>query len=96
MLLLGSTVIALLSYPLDVPPPPVLMPVPGAGPLGPFVPVPPEVAMRMLRDQGGPFPYEENGGSCGRKGQSTPQVGGPTPILSVSQAFRQDPRRIRR
>ncbi|XXG89762.1 hypothetical protein AAC387_Pa12g1687 [Persea americana] len=63
----------LLSYPSDVPPPPVLMPVPGAGPLGPFVPVPPEVAMRMLRDQGGPFPYEENGGSCGRKGRSAPQ-----------------------
>ncbi|KAJ8616140.1 hypothetical protein MRB53_035512 [Persea americana] len=86
----------LLSYPLDVPPPPVLMPVLGAGPLGPFVPVPPEVPMRMLRDQGGPFPYEENGGSCGRKRRSTPQVGGPTPILSISQAFRQDPRRIRR
>ncbi|RWR79356.1 serrate RNA effector molecule [Cinnamomum micranthum f. kanehirae] len=83
------------SYPSDVPPPPVLMPVPGAGPLGPFVPAPPEFAMRMLRDQGGPSPYEENGGSRGRKGRSAPQVGGPAPILSVSQAFRQDPRRIR-
>ncbi|KAG6548390.1 hypothetical protein Mapa_010169 [Marchantia paleacea] len=39
------------------PPPPVLMPVPGAGPLGPFVPAPPEVAMRMLREQGGPPPF---------------------------------------
>ncbi|KAI5073112.1 hypothetical protein GOP47_0011125 [Adiantum capillus-veneris] len=33
--------------------PPVLMPVPGAGPLGPFVPAPPEVAMRLWREQGG-------------------------------------------
>eukprot|EP00897_Mesotaenium_endlicherianum_P007607 jgi/Mesen1/6875/ME000352S05930 len=38
------------------PPPPMLIPVPGAGPLGPFVPAPPEVAMRMLREQGGPPP----------------------------------------
>ena len=66
------------------------------GPLGPFVPAPPKLAMRMLRDQGGPSPYEENGGLRGRKGRLAPQVGGPAPILSVSQAFRQDPRRIRR
>ncbi|XP_058099599.1 serrate RNA effector molecule [Magnolia sinica] len=79
----------------DIPPPPVLMPVPGAGPLGPFVPAPPEVAMRMLREQGGPAPYEGNGGPRGRKGRSGPQVGGPAPILAVSPAFRQDPRRIR-
>ncbi|KAL5983267.1 hypothetical protein ACLOJK_017351 [Asimina triloba] len=79
----------------DIPPPPVLMPVPGAGPLGPFVPAPPEVAMRMLREQGGPAPFEGNGGPRGRKGRSGPQMGGPAPILSVSPAFRQDPRRIR-
>lgn len=37
--------------------PPVLMPVPGAGPLGPFVPAPPEVAMRLWREQGGAGPF---------------------------------------
>ncbi|KAL3699570.1 hypothetical protein R1sor_017592 [Riccia sorocarpa] len=64
------------------PPPPVLMPVPGAGPLGPFVPAPPEVAMRMLREQGGPPPFHPGafdgsfeaegaagGGPRGRKGR---------------------------
>ncbi|KAL5719525.1 hypothetical protein ACHQM5_012286 [Ranunculus cassubicifolius] len=70
-------------------PPPVLMPVPGAGPLGPFVPAPPEVAMRMLREQGGPSPYEGNGRRNG------PQVNGPGPMLGVPAGFRQDPRRIR-
>ncbi|CAN1251493.1 Serrate RNA effector molecule [Linum perenne] len=70
--------------------PPVLMPVPGAGPLGPFVPAPPEVAMRMFREQGGPPPFE--GG--GRNGRPGPQVRGPAPIL-LSSAFQQDPRRIR-
>ncbi|XP_010251619.1 PREDICTED: serrate RNA effector molecule [Nelumbo nucifera] len=80
------------SFPSDMPPPPpVLMPVPGAGPLGPFVPAPPEVAMRMLREQGGPSPYE----GSGRKGRPGPQIGGPGPLLAVSPAFRQDPRRIR-
>jgi hypothetical protein len=60
-------------------------------PLGPFVPAPPEVAMRMFRDQGGPPPFE--GG--GRNARPGPQLGGPAPIL-LSPAFRQDPRRIRR
>ncbi|XP_062171529.1 serrate RNA effector molecule isoform X4 [Alnus glutinosa] len=78
-------------FPSDIPPPPVLMPVPGAGPLGPFVPAPPEVAMRMLREQGGPPPFE--GG--GRNGRPGPQLTGPGPILSFSPAFRQDPRRLR-
>ncbi|KAG9453906.1 hypothetical protein H6P81_006810 [Aristolochia fimbriata] len=84
-------------FPSDIPPPPpVLMPVPGAGPLGPFVPAPPEVAMRMLREQGGPSPYDSNGGPRGRKGgRSGHAVGGPAPILAVNPAFRQDPRRIR-
>nr|XP_034892989.1 serrate RNA effector molecule-like isoform X1 [Populus alba] len=77
-------------FPSDIAPPPVLMPVPGAGPLGPFVPAPPEVAMRMFRDQGGPPPFE--GG--GRNARPGPQLGGPAPIL-LSPAFRQDPRRIR-
>uniref|UniRef100_A0A0C9QWQ1 TSA: Wollemia nobilis Ref_Wollemi_Transcript_3537_2841 transcribed RNA sequence n=1 Tax=Wollemia nobilis TaxID=56998 RepID=A0A0C9QWQ1_9CONI len=85
------------------PPPPVLMPVPGAGPLGPFVPAPPEVTMRMLREQGGPAPFhpnDNNGGPRGRKGRSSggPSMGGmmdPQVMLPVSPAFRQDPRRIR-
>ncbi|KAM7497034.1 hypothetical protein LguiA_021448 [Lonicera macranthoides] len=69
-------------FPSDMAPPPVLMPVPGAGPLGPFVPAPPEVAMQMFREQGGPPPFE--GG--GRNGQA--------PII-LPQSFRQDPRRLR-
>ncbi|XP_021892606.1 serrate RNA effector molecule [Carica papaya] len=73
----------------DIAPPPVLMPVPGAGPLGPFVPAPPEVAMRMFREQGGPS--FEGGGRNGRPG---PQLSGPAPFL-LSPAFRQDPRRLR-
>ncbi|XP_072989461.1 serrate RNA effector molecule [Typha latifolia] len=81
--------------PSDIPPPPVLMPVPGAGPLGPFVPAPPEVAMRMLREQGGPPSFEANGGPRGRKGIVGPVVGGSAPLLSVPPAFRHDPRRIR-
>ncbi|XP_071732463.1 serrate RNA effector molecule-like [Rutidosis leptorrhynchoides] len=79
------------SFPTDVPPPPVLMPVPGAGPLGPFVPAPPEVAMRMLRDQGGPSPFE----GAGRNGRGGPQIGGPAPIIALPPSFRQDPRRLR-
>ncbi|KAL9992317.1 putative transcription factor C2H2 family [Helianthus debilis subsp. tardiflorus] len=78
-------------FPADIPPPPVLMPVPGAGPLGPFVPAPPEVAMRMLRDQGGPPPFE--GG--GRNGRSGPQISGPAPIIALPPSFRQDSRRLR-
>ncbi|XP_020223530.1 serrate RNA effector molecule [Cajanus cajan] len=73
------------------PPPPVLMPVPGAGPLGPFVPAPPEVAMQMLREQGGPSSYD---GSA-RKMRSGPHMGGPAPIIAVPPTFRPDPRRMR-
>ncbi|KAI4323664.1 hypothetical protein L6164_023251 [Bauhinia variegata] len=73
------------------PPPPVLMPVPGAGPLGPFVPAPPEVAMQMLREQGGPSSYD----GSGRKMRSGPLMGGPAPIIAVPPAFRPDPRRMR-
>ncbi|XP_047307655.1 serrate RNA effector molecule-like isoform X2 [Impatiens glandulifera] len=69
------------SFPSDIPPP-VLMPVPGAGPLGPFVPAPPGVAMRMLRDQGRP-PFEGGGRS------------GPSPMIALPPSFHQDPRRIR-
>ncbi|XP_010523115.1 PREDICTED: serrate RNA effector molecule [Tarenaya hassleriana] len=75
----------------DIPPPPVLMPVPGAGPLGPFVPAPPEVAMQMFRDQNGPPPPFE-----GRGGRSGPPLGGPGPAPFLLQpSFRQDPRRLR-
>ncbi|KZV42798.1 serrate RNA effector molecule-like [Dorcoceras hygrometricum] len=86
----GGQGIAVASFPSDIAPP-VLMPVPGAGPLGPFVPAPPEVAMRMLRDHGGPSPFEG-----GRNGRSGPQVGGPAPIIALPPTFRQDPRRLRR
>ncbi|XP_020580356.1 serrate RNA effector molecule [Phalaenopsis equestris] len=83
-------------FPSDMPlPPQVLMPVPGAGPLGPFVPAPPEVAMRMMRDQGGPSSLEANGGPRGRKGRSAPLMAPPGPILGISPAFRHDPRRMR-
>ncbi|XP_054815277.1 serrate RNA effector molecule-like isoform X2 [Prosopis cineraria] len=76
----------------DMPPPPVLMPVPGAGPLGPFVPAPPEVAMQMLREQG-PSSYD----NTGRKMRSGPHMGGggSAPIIAVPPAFRPDPRRMR-
>ena len=60
-------------------------------PLGPFVPAPPEVAMRMLRDQGGPAPFEG-----GRNGRSGHQLGGPSPIIAMPPALRQDPRNLRR
>ncbi|CAM8960649.1 unnamed protein product [Rhodiola kirilowii] len=72
----------------EMAPPSVLMPVPGAGPLGPFVPAPPDVAMRLLREQGGPPPFE----GSGRNGRPGPQGGGP---LLLNPAFRQDPRRLR-
>lgn len=56
-------------------------------PLGPFVPAPPEVAMRMMREQGGPTPFE--GGRNGRSGPAGP-------IIALPPGFRQDPRRLRR
>lgn len=66
-------------------------------PLGPFVPAPPAVAMRMLRDQGGPGPLEGNGDPRGRKGRSGPSAVGSGPVIAaVPPAFGQDPRRIRR
>ncbi|XP_020264612.1 serrate RNA effector molecule [Asparagus officinalis] len=93
----GQGLVGAPPFPDDIPPPPVLMPVPGAGPLGPFVPAPPEVAMRMLREQGGPAPFEANGGPRGRKGRPGPgpQLGAPAPILAMPPAMRHDPRRIR-
>ncbi|KAG4145529.1 hypothetical protein ERO13_D05G100800v2 [Gossypium hirsutum] len=73
----------------DIAPPPVLMPVPGAGPLGPFVPAPPELAMQVFREQGGP-PYEGNT----RGGRPGPNLSGPAPFL-LPPGFQQDPRRLR-
>ncbi|XP_003563493.1 serrate RNA effector molecule isoform X1 [Brachypodium distachyon] len=79
----------------EFPAPPILMPVPGAGPLGPFVPAPPEIAMHMLREQGPP-PFEPNGAPHGN-----PQVlgqmmgGGPAPIIAMPPSFHHDPRRLR-
>ncbi|KAL1128710.1 hypothetical protein V6Z11_A13G267000 [Gossypium hirsutum] len=74
----------------DMAPPPVLMPVPGAGPLGPFVPAPPELAMQVFREQGGPLPFEGNS----RSGRPGPNLSGPAPFL-LPPGFRQDPRRLR-
>lgn len=48
--------------------------------------------MQMLRDQGGPPPYD--GG--GRKMRSGPHIGGPAPIIAAPPGFRQDPRKMRR
>ncbi|KAG9152483.1 hypothetical protein Leryth_016413 [Lithospermum erythrorhizon] len=85
----GAQGISVASFSSDMPP--LLMPVPGAGPLGPFVPAPPEVAMQMMREQGGPLPFE----GTGQNGRSGPQLGGPTPIIGLPPAFQQDPRRLR-
>ncbi|XP_022731197.1 serrate RNA effector molecule-like isoform X2 [Durio zibethinus] len=73
----------------EIAPPPVLMPVPGAGPLGPFVPAPPELAMQVFREQSGP-PFEANS----RSGRPGPNLSGPAPFL-LPPGFRQDPRRLR-
>ncbi|XWS28930.1 hypothetical protein CRYUN_Cryun25bG0114100 [Craigia yunnanensis] len=74
----------------DIAPPPVLMPVPGAGPLGPFVPAPPELAMQVFRERGGGPPFEGNS----RSGRPGPNLSGPAPFL-LPPGFRQDPRRLR-
>lgn len=60
-------------------------------PLGPFVPAPPEVAMRMFREQGGPSPFEG-----GRNERTGPQISGSAPIIALPPSFHQDPRRLRR
>lgn len=86
------------AFPPDIPAPPVLMPVPGAGPLGPFIPAPPEVAMRMMRDQGGPPPFEPTGGPRPRRpGRGGLPMGGPSPILAapLPPPHMHDPRKIR-
>ncbi|XP_022752820.1 serrate RNA effector molecule-like [Durio zibethinus] len=77
------------SFSSDIAPPPVLMPVPGAGPLGPFVPAPPELAIQVFRERGG-TPFEGNS----RSGHPGPNLSGPAPFL-LPPGFRQDPRRLR-
>jgi hypothetical protein len=94
----------------DMPgPPQVLMPVPGAGPLGPFVPAPPEMAMRFLREGPGPFRpagfdggYQEegNGGPRGgKRGAPGPMMGGGLldvpPMMMPPHGMRRDPRGVR-
>ncbi|XP_039007252.1 serrate RNA effector molecule-like isoform X1 [Hibiscus syriacus] len=74
----------------DMAPPPVLMPVPGAGPLGPFVPAPPELAMQVFRERGGNGPFEGNA----RSGCAGPNLTGPVPFL-LPPGFRKDPRHLR-
>ncbi|VFQ95442.1 unnamed protein product [Cuscuta campestris] len=87
----GGHGIPVAAFHSDITPPPVLMPVPGAGPLGPFVPAPPEIAMQMFREQGGgPAPFE--GGRNGRQGL---HMGGSAPIIALPHRLRQDPRRLR-
>lgn len=68
-------------------------------PLGPFIPAPPEVAMRMMRDQGGPPPFEPTGGPRPRRpGRGGLPMGGPSPILAapLPPPHMHDPRKIRR
>uniref|UniRef100_A0ACD5YB89 Uncharacterized protein n=1 Tax=Avena sativa TaxID=4498 RepID=A0ACD5YB89_AVESA len=91
------------AFPPDIPAPPMLMPVPGAGPLGPFIPAPPEVAMRMLREQGGPPPFEPTAGPRPRKAGrgGGPPMGCPSPMFNaplppiMHDPRMQDPRKIR-
>ncbi|KAF3684891.1 serrate RNA effector molecule isoform X1 [Capsicum chacoense] len=83
----GGQGIPVAPFSSDMAPLPILMPVPGAGPLGPFIPAPPEVARRMMREQVGSSPFE--GGRLGLSGAATNR-----PAV-LPPAFRQDPRRLR-
>ncbi|CAM6030890.1 unnamed protein product [Sphagnum balticum] len=96
----------------DMPgPPQVLMPVPGAGPLGPFVPAPPEMAMQFVRE--GPAPFHpgafiggfDGGGNGMARGHKRLPIGGPMMgggVLDVPHmmmppphAMHSDPRSVR-
>ncbi|CAK9204840.1 unnamed protein product [Sphagnum troendelagicum] len=96
----------------DMPgPPQVLMPVPGAGPLGPFVPAPPEMAMQFLRE--GPAPFhpgafiggfdgDRNGMARGHKRLPIggPMMGGgvldvPHMMMPPPHPMHRDPRSVR-
>ncbi|PNT65874.1 hypothetical protein BRADI_3g03840v3 [Brachypodium distachyon] len=67
-------------------PPPLLIPVPGAGPLGPFVPAPPEMAIQMMEEQRPPRP---NGAQHGKP----PLM--PRPMMPMYPHFPRDPRPLR-
>jgi len=81
-----------------------------ASPLGPFVPAPPEMAMRFLREGPGPFRpggfdggYQEegNGGPRGgKRGAPGPMMGGGLldvpPMMMPPHGMRRDPRGVRR
>lgn len=73
------------------------------------MPAPPEVAMRMMREQGGgPAAFDTSnggppaiggGGVGGRKAGMLgvpPVIGGSAPLIAIPPAFQHDPRRIRR
>jgi len=96
----------------DMPgPPQVLMPVPGAGPLGPFVPAPPEMAMQFLRE--GPAPFHpgafiggfDGDGNGMARGHKRLPIGGPMMVGGVldvphmmmppPHALHRDPRSVR-
>ncbi|KAF7083574.1 hypothetical protein CFC21_087350 [Triticum aestivum] len=68
-------------------PPTVLVPLPGAGPLGPFVPIPPDMAVQMMREQRPPRP---NGAQHKKK----PLM--PEPMMPMYPHFPLDPRPLRR
>ncbi|XP_048549132.1 serrate RNA effector molecule-like isoform X2 [Triticum urartu] len=68
-------------------PPTLLIPVPGAGLLGPFVPMPPDMAVQMMREQRPPRP---NGAQRRKK----PLM--PEPMMPMYPHFPLDPRPLRR
>ncbi|XP_044952791.1 serrate RNA effector molecule-like [Hordeum vulgare subsp. vulgare] len=67
--------------------PPLLVPVPGAGLLGPFVPIPPGMAVQMMREQRPPRP---NGAQLRKK----PLM--PEPMMPMYPHFPLDPRPLRK
>ncbi|CAM0946893.1 unnamed protein product [Alopecurus aequalis] len=68
-------------------PPPLLIPLPGSGPLGPFVPAPPDMAFQMMRDHRPPRP---NGAR--RRNERLM----PGPMMPMYPHFPLDPRPLRR
>uniref|UniRef100_A0ACD5V624 Uncharacterized protein n=1 Tax=Avena sativa TaxID=4498 RepID=A0ACD5V624_AVESA len=70
----------------EFPPPPLLIPLPGAGPLGPFVPAPPGMPIQMMRGQRPPRPN-------GARPMKEPLL--PGPMMPMYPHFPHDPRRFR-
>jgi hypothetical protein len=54
--------------------------------------------MRMMRDQGGPPPFEPTAAPYPRKAErgGIPPMGGPSPIFNAPPPLPHDPHRIRR